>query len=104
MISNGRKKGILNKRILESTTEPAAIMKITEEVFGMNLKTKGDHRNAAIYLVRRYSGLTNEETGKLFGGMHYTAVSRLCKKFSEQIAADKKLNEKIKAILSRIKA
>jgi chromosomal replication initiation ATPase DnaA len=29
-----------------------------------------------IYLIKRYSGLGNQEIGELFGGKHYSAVSK----------------------------
>ncbi len=100
-------EGVLKKRQLNSCSDPHTILKITAEEFGMTpdeLKTKGVHRDTAIYLVRRYSGLGNNGTGELFGGMHYTAVSRLCTGFSKELDKDKKLKRKVETILSRIKA
>ena len=99
--------GISNRRLLNSISNPGTIMRITAEEFNVTedqLKAKGVHRNAAIYLVKRYSGLGNNEVGELFGGMHYTAVSRLCSRFYEQLGSNKNLEKKIAAILSRIKA
>jgi hypothetical protein len=39
-------------------------------------KTHDATRKAAIYFIQRYSGLSNEAIGKLFGGMHFTAISK----------------------------
>ncbi|HEY9159460.1 MAG TPA: transposase [Desulfomonilia bacterium] len=100
-------EGILKKRLLNSDSDPHTILKITAEEFGMTpdeLKTKGVHRDTAIYLVRRYSGLGNRGTGELFGGMHYTAVSRLCTSFSKEQEKDRKLKSRVENILSRLKA
>jgi putative transposase len=100
-------EGILNKRLFNSDSDPHTILKIVAEEFNITpdeLKMKGIHRNVAIYLVRRYSGLGNSGTGELFGGMHYTAVSRQCSGFSKALGRDKKLKGRIDSILSRIKA
>jgi hypothetical protein len=100
-------EGILKKRLLNSDSDPHTILKITAEEFGMTpdeLKTKGVHRDTAIYLVRRYSRLGNRGTGELFGGMHYTAVSRLCTSFSKELEKDRKLKSRVENILSRLKA
>jgi len=43
----------------------------------------------AVY--HRYGGLGNTEVGKIFGGIHYSAVSRASERLREETASDKKL-------------
>jgi chromosomal replication initiation ATPase DnaA len=44
-----------------------------------------------MYLIQRYRGVGNLEVGRLFGGVHYSAVSKASGKLKEEMASDKKL-------------
>jgi chromosomal replication initiation ATPase DnaA len=61
-------------------------------------------RNAAIYFVQRYTGLKNEEIGEIFGGIHYSAVSKAACRFKQEMADNKQIEKLIKAVNSKIKA
>jgi len=54
-------------------------------------------RNVAIYLAKRYCGLSNQETGEIFGGIHYSAVSKVSIRLEGEIKKDKRLSEGIKS-------
>src|SRR3990170_6327758 len=63
--------------------DPDKIIKEVATTFGIDkdiIEGKGQRnnmaRNAAIYFVQRYTGLKNEEIGDIFGGIHYSAVSK----------------------------
>ena len=60
-------------------------------------------KKVAIYLVKRYSGLTNQEIGKLFGGVHYSAVSKSSASLEREIAEDSNLRNCLKDPVSKIK-
>jgi hypothetical protein len=45
----------------------------------------------------------NEEVGKLFGGLHYSAVSKTSSRLREDMAKDKKLSKIIQSIDSHFK-
>ena len=57
----------------------------------------------AIYVIKRYSELGNEEIGNLFGGMHYSAVSKSSAKLEEEMADDNALRDIVKGIVSNVK-
>ena len=61
-------------------------------------------RNVALYLVQRYTGLGNEEIGRLFGGLHYSAVSKAAARVREAMAADRELEEVVRRLDSHFKA
>ncbi len=61
-------------------------------------------RKAAIYMVHRYCGLSNEEIGQLFGGGHFSAVSKTTARLKEKMAEDKKLLKLIEELESNVKA
>ncbi len=48
-------------------------------------------RKVAIYLVKRWSGLSNEEIGGMFGGIHYSVVSKRSARLETEMARDKRL-------------
>jgi REP element-mobilizing transposase RayT len=99
---------IERKRLMENL-QPADVIKIVAEAFGVDVKeinAKGKAnaaRKAAIYFVQRYAGLGNEVVGKLFGGLHYSAVSKASSRLKEDMAKDKKLTKIIQQIDSHFK-
>jgi chromosomal replication initiation ATPase DnaA len=71
------------------------------------IKRKGSRsaaRKAAIYLMQRYSGLSISEIGELFGGIHFSAVSKISSRLKGEMAADKRLFRKVEQVESKIKA
>ena len=60
-------------------------------------------RKMAIYLSKRYCGSSNLEIGRLFGGMHYSAISKASTRFSKEIEKDDDLKHKMKQIMSNVK-
>ena len=70
-------------------------------------KGKGGGRNTAkkvaIYIIKRYSGLGNQEIGTLFGGMHYSAVTKASARLETEMTQDKDLRSIVKEILANIK-
>jgi len=97
------------KRILKSPS-PEYIIKKVADVFGVDRDLINDKnirnnaaRKAAIYLAHRYSGLSNEEVGKMFGGIHYSSVSKVSARFEDELGNNKKLAKVIKEIESIVK-
>jgi len=106
LIGKGLNDGVHYRKRLSAETEPETIIKICCETFKISrdeLFKKGPQRNAAIYLMKRYSGLGNREIGKLFGGMHFTAISKTCSRFEERLAGDPELSKMLTEIMSRFK-
>ena len=72
------------------------------------LKGKGARNNTAkkmaIYLIKRYSGLGNQEIGELFGGMHYSAVSKSSAKLEREMAEDRNLRNLVEDVVSHVKS
>jgi REP element-mobilizing transposase RayT len=60
-------------------------------------------RKAAIYLVQRYSGLSNEKIGKIFGGIHLSAVSKASDRLRKAMVDDKELAKRIEKLKSYFK-
>jgi len=66
---------------------------------GKNNKAK----KVAMYLVYRYSGLGNTEIGKLFGGIHYSAVSKSVSRLKQEMLRNKDLASLVEKVKSHVK-
>jgi hypothetical protein len=53
----------------------------------------------AIYLMKRHTGLGNAEIGEIFGGLHYSAVSKVASRFESATAGDSKLSNLAKTVI-----
>ena len=60
-------------------------------------------RKAALYLAQRYTGLSNKAIGDLFGGIHYSAVSKASERLREEMISDKGLSKLIDEVGSHFK-
>ena len=66
--------------------------------------TDNTAKKAALYLVKRYSGPSNHEIGRFFGGMHYSAVNKSSARFERQMEDDGQLRTLVEALMSNVKA
>jgi chromosomal replication initiation ATPase DnaA len=55
-------------------------------------------KKIAIYLLKKYTGMTNGEIGKQFGGLSYSAVAKAFSRLEERMKRDGKLRTVIKNI------
>ena len=102
------KAEISNRRELRSICKPeeligklCVILNVDKESI-VNGKTK-DGRSIAIFLMKKYTGLSNCEIGRIFGGLSYSGVSKVYRRFEEKIEKDSSLRRKIMAIMSNVK-
>lgn len=67
-----------------------------EEISG---NKRSEARNAGVYLLKKYTGATNTEIGELFGGISYSAVTKITQNFSRLMADDKELRGRVNNLL-----
>jgi len=65
-------------------------------------KKNKEHRNIAIYLLKKYTGLTNRQIGQQLGNISYSAVAKVYQRFSEELRQDKALKKKVEGIISNL--
>lgn len=104
-------RDITERKRFKMLPDPDKIIKEVAAAFGVDkdiIKGKGQRsntaRNAAIYFVQRYTGLKNEEIGEIFGGIHYSAVSKASWRLKQEMADNKQVEKLIKALNTIIKA
>jgi len=102
---------IVERKRLRDHPRPEDILSAVTSKFGAGidiLKGKGARNNTAkkmaIYLIKRYSGLGNQEIGELFGGMHYSAVSKSSAKLEREMAEDRNLRNLVEDLVSHVKS
>ncbi|MDY7030430.1 MAG: transposase [Thermodesulfobacteriota bacterium] len=61
-----------------------------------------EQRNIAIYLLKKYTGLTNRQIGQQLGNISYSAVAKVYQRFSEELRKDKALKKKVEGIISNL--
>ena len=65
-------------------------------------RQRGDIKNIAIYLIKRHTGVTNNEIGTLFGNVSFSAVSKTYRRLLERLQTDRVLRKQVETIDSSI--
>jgi REP element-mobilizing transposase RayT len=76
--------------------------KVSEEA----VRTTSPYKLYAVYLTRRHTRFSNVEIGKCFGGISYSAVTKIGMRFKEWMRGDERLRGEIRRLeeeLSRVK-
>ncbi|MBW1862673.1 MAG: transposase [Deltaproteobacteria bacterium] len=104
-------RDISHRRELQSAYALDRIVESVAVHFGISTgevkSSKALYRNMAIYLVKKWTSIKNIETGEFFGGLSYSAVSKINARFSEKLKKDKKIRRDVQEImtdLSQVKA
>ena len=53
--------------------------------------------------MKRYTCLGNKEIGQVFGGLHYSAVSKAAARLEKELAEDKDLTKLVGRLVSNVK-
>ena len=99
-----RKRLMKNPSADEIISKVAETFKVSDEQIRNKQSRNNMARKAAIYLVQRYSGLSNLEISKLFGGLHYSAVSKASARLRSELEQDKRLFKTLNRLNSHFKA
>ena len=97
------KKGFTENRAPEEIIKEVAKTLGIKEGEVLNRGKNEEGRKIAIYLIQRYSGLSNKEIGEIFGGIHYSSISKISMRLKEQMARDKNLHRLVKRVESNVK-
>lgn len=99
---------IANRRALRSRYTPDEIMEKLSLIWNVDRNiivndTIRGYRSIAIYLMKKYTGLTNKEIGQVFGNLSYSGVSKVYRRFEEKIGKDRSLKKKVADLMSNVK-
>jgi REP element-mobilizing transposase RayT len=104
-------QGIVERKRLLEHPSATEVVGVVSEAYGIDqeeILERGGRANTArkvaIYYCQRYTGLSNEAIGELFGGIHYTTVSKVTARLREEMLKDKELSKLIDHLNSHFKA
>lgn len=87
-------------RTADSADDIIAIVAQSKQVTEHDLK-QGLHPEAkkiAIYLLKKYTGMTNNEIGRKLGGLTYSAIAKAFSRLEEKMKKDRRLRSAIRKI------
>lgn len=101
---------IVERKKLCRVPRPEEIITAVADTYGVKEKSVTEHggkdnkaRKIAMYLVYQYSGIGNNEIGELFGGIHYSAVSKAVSRLKQEMGDDNDLACLVERIKSHVK-
>ncbi|NWF91747.1 MAG: hypothetical protein HXY46_02425 [Syntrophaceae bacterium] len=104
-------EGIVERKRLLGHPPPEEVVGVVSEAFGVNegeIWGRGGGattaRKVAIYFCHRYTGLGNGAIGELFGGIHYSTVSKVAARLRAEMVKDKELSKLMNRLNSHFKA
>jgi chromosomal replication initiation ATPase DnaA len=97
------KEEISHRTELQVAFATEQIIDTIASYFGLSpeqvLKDRGDYRNIAIHLMKKWTNITNKQIGDLFGGLSFTAVSKANQRFMMRMKKDRKLRRRVDGVL-----
>ena len=99
-------KEISHGRVLQASWGADEVMEAIGEELNLPsdeiFRKGGVPRNIAIYLLKRYTGMSNRQIGELSKELTYSAVAKAYQRFSIQAGRDKVFRAKLDAIVRRL--
>jgi chromosomal replication initiation ATPase DnaA len=99
-----------HRTMLRKTIEPEYVIETVSKYLSVPVndlfKMKGEIRGITVYLMKKYTEMSNIDIGKLFGGLSYSAVAKIKKRFSDGPLKKRSIKKKIDKIymhLSNVK-
>ena len=93
-----------HRRLLESTYQPDVIVDAVSVFFGIDnkevLNARKEYRNISIYIMKRYTGMTNGQIGQIFNGLTFSAVAKVYHRMSKAVEENRAIRKKIGKIIS----
>jgi chromosomal replication initiation ATPase DnaA len=105
---NRNKKGIAYRRSLNQPFDNGVILETVCRYFHVEKKEilyrkNPKYTNITIYLLKRFTGLSNERIGNLFGNLSYHSISKRKTRFVQSLKKDPILRKKVEEIIKKIK-
>ncbi len=100
------RKETSHRRLLESTYQPDVIVNAVSVFFGIDnkevLNDRKDYRNISIYIMKKYTGMTNGQIGQIFNGLTFSAVAKVYHRMSKAVEENRAMRKKIGNIISAL--
>lgn len=97
------KAEISHRRVLKSAGMAGEIVSLVGGRYKVTVEDivegrQREARKAAIYLLKKHTGMTNGEIAEQFGGLSYSAVTKTCQRLEEEMGK----NRRLRSVIGRI--
>ena len=100
------RKETSHRRLLESTYQPDVIVNAVSVFFGIDnkeiLNDRREYRNICIYIMKKYTGMTNGQIRQIFNGLTFSAVAKVYHRMSKAVEENRTIRKKIGKIISAL--
>jgi putative transposase len=100
------RKETSHRRLLEATYQPDAIVNAVSAFFGVDdeevLHDKKEYRNICIYVMKKYTGMTNVQISQIFNGLTFSAVAKVHYRTAKAIEENSAMRKKVGRIISAL--
>jgi hypothetical protein len=97
-----QREEVSHRRELQAGYESEEIIEAICDYFKVSrddvLEDRAKWRNMAIYLMKKFTGMTNGQIGQLFGDLSYSAVAKAYQRFLLDLRSEKALRRKVETI------
>lgn len=97
---------VSHRKALQSATGMQEIITAVCAYYGITWEEikkskRSEARKVCIYLLKRYSGSSNNEIGEQIGNMTYSAVAKTCQNIARQMEEGRELSGRVNGILTQ---
>ena len=100
------RKETSHRRLLESTYQPDVIVNAVSIFFGIDneevLNDRKEYRNISIYIMKKYTGMTNVQIGQIFNGLTFSAVAKVYHRMSKAVEENRTLMKEVSNFISAL--
>ena len=106
------KEGVVNRKetshrkLLESAYQSDVIVDAVSVFFGIDnkevLNNRKEYRNICIYIMKKYTGMTNGQIGQIFNGLTFSAVAKVYQRMSKTVEENRTMRKKVGKITSTL--
>ena len=82
------------------------LLSIHFKVSKEEVKSTSPYKGYAVYLARKHTPFSNKEIGECFGGISYSAVTKIGTRLKERMKEDESLSDEMRSLenaMSRVK-
>ncbi|MFO7985517.1 MAG: hypothetical protein R6U38_06600, partial [Desulfatiglandaceae bacterium] len=66
------------------------------------INDRKDYRNICIYIMKKYTGMTNGEIGQIFNGLTFSGVAKVYQRMSKAVDENWTMRKKVRKIISSL--
>ena len=98
------RKETSHRKVLETAFESDVVVNAVSDYFGIEEEAvrndKKRYRNISIYIMKKYTEMTNSQIGQNFNELSFSAVSKVYQRVSKDVEGNRAMRKDVDSILS----